>query len=76
MDIDHKYDAAGGRFEHHQRGGAETHSNGIPYSSFGLVWQEYGLSLCQHEQAVVNAVDAQRIFLRFIVSVSREIHAE
>ena len=127
VDVGHEYDAARGRFDHHQRGGAGARSNGIPYSSFGLVWQEYGPRLCQHDQAVVNAVDvqlvsvidaidcgyvlkgesgvslsktislfnptwqepsefdacfneavafAQRILLRFIASVSSEIHAE
>lgn len=61
VDVGHEYDAARGRFDHHQRGGAGARDNGIPYSSFGLVWQEYGPSLCQHDQAVVNAVDAQLV---------------
>ena len=27
------------RFDHHQMGGAGTRANGVPYSSFGLVWR-------------------------------------
>ena len=61
VDVGHEYDAARGRFDHHQRGGAGARDNGIPYSSFGLVWQEYGLRLCQDEQAMVDAVDAQLV---------------
>jgi uncharacterized UPF0160 family protein len=34
-----------GRFDHHQRDGGGEH-NGIPYSSFGLVWKYFGLELC------------------------------
>lgn len=44
-----------GRFDHHQEGGAGTRPNGVPYSSFGLVWREYGEILCG------DAVSAQRI---------------
>ena len=33
------------RFDHHQEGGAGLRENGIPYSSFGLVWQKFGEQL-------------------------------
>jgi len=46
-----------GRFDHHQRGGAGQRENGIPYSSFGLVWQVYGLEICQGDQKVADALD-------------------
>jgi uncharacterized UPF0160 family protein len=58
IDVGGEYDADAGRFDHHQRGGAGQRENGIPYSSFGLVWQKYGLEICQGNQAVANSVDA------------------
>lgn len=35
------------RFDHHQRGGAGERENGVPYSSFGLVWKRYGSRVCR-----------------------------
>lgn len=46
VDVGGEYDSARGRFDHHQIGGAGKRENGIPYSSFGLVWKEYGEKLC------------------------------
>lgn len=42
VDVGGVYDSAAGRFDHHQEGGAGARENGIPYSSFGLVWKEFG----------------------------------
>jgi len=58
IDVGGEYDPDAGRFDHHQRGGAGERENGIPYSSFGLIWQKYGLEICQGNQGVANAVDA------------------
>ena len=58
LDVGGEYDPETGRFDHHQRGGAGTRENGIPYSSFGLIWQKYGLEICQGNQEVANSVDA------------------
>ncbi|MDQ7017355.1 MAG: MYG1 family protein [Gammaproteobacteria bacterium] len=58
VDVGGEYDPETGRFDHHQRGGAGERENGIPYSSFGLIWQKYGLELCEGNQKVANAVDA------------------
>ena len=58
IDVGEEHDPDAGRFDHHQRGGAGKRENGIPYSSFGLVWQKYGLAICQDNQEVANAVDA------------------
>jgi len=58
IDVGGKYDPDTDRFDHHQRGGAGERENGIPYSSFGLIWQKYGLQICQGNQDVANAVDA------------------
>ena len=57
IDVGGEYDPDTDRFDHHQRGGAGERENGIPYSSFGLIWQKYGLEICQGNQDVVNAVD-------------------
>ncbi|PCI58340.1 MAG: metal-dependent hydrolase [Gammaproteobacteria bacterium] len=57
IDVGGEYNADSGRFDHHQRGGAGERENGIPYSSFGLIWQKYGLAICQDNQEVANAVD-------------------
>jgi uncharacterized UPF0160 family protein len=57
IDVGGEYDPDAGRFDHHQRGGAGERDNGIPYSSFGLVWQKYGLEICGGNQEVANAVD-------------------
>jgi uncharacterized UPF0160 family protein len=58
IDVGGEYDADRDRFDHHQRGGAGERENGIPYSSFGLIWQKYGVEICQGKQDVANAVDA------------------
>lgn len=57
IDVGGIYDADIGRFDHHQRGGAGERENGIPYSSFGLIWQKYGLEICQYNQDVANSID-------------------
>lgn len=44
------------RFDHHQLEYSEARENGIPYSSFGLVWRELGVALCG-SVAAANRVD-------------------
>lgn len=61
IDVGSEHDANSGRFDHHQRGGAGKRDNGIPYSSFGLIWQKYGLTICENNQDVANAVDADLV---------------
>ena len=61
IDVGGEYDADAGRFDHHQRGGAGERENGIPYSSFGLIWQKYGLEICAGNQKVADAVDASLV---------------
>lgn len=46
VDVGLEYDPSRDRFDHHQEGGAGVRENGIPYSSFGLVWKEYGAEVC------------------------------
>jgi len=58
IDVGGEYDPETGRFDHHQRGGAGERESGIPYSSFGLIWQKYGVEICHGNQEIANAVDA------------------
>ena len=58
IDVGGEHDPDTDRFDHHQRGGAGERENGIPYSSFGLIWQKYGSEICQGNQDVANAVDS------------------
>ena len=58
IDVGGEHDAATDRFDHHQRGGAGERDNGVPYSSFGLIWQKYGLAICNDNQELANAIDA------------------
>jgi len=58
LDVGGIYDAEAGRFDHHQRGGAGERENGIPYSSFGLIWKQYGLQICAGNQDLAKSVDA------------------
>jgi uncharacterized UPF0160 family protein len=58
IDVGGEYNPDTGRFDHHQRGGAGERENGIPYSSFGLIWQKYGLEICEGNQEVADSVDA------------------
>ena len=61
IDVGGEYDPDKGRFDHHQRGGAGERENGIPYSSFGLIWKKYGLAICKENQDVANAVDSDLV---------------
>ena len=45
------YDIGGGAYDHHQRGGNGTRENGVPYSSAGLVWRDFGRQLVSCDEA-------------------------
>lgn len=36
------YDIGGGKFDHHQGNSNRVRKNGVPYSSAGLIWREFG----------------------------------
>src|ERR1700743_3805913 len=55
-DVGKVYDPALGRFDHHQAQ-AGKRENGIIYSSFGLLWREYGLQYCGDDKAVWDVID-------------------
>jgi uncharacterized UPF0160 family protein len=65
IDVGGKNNAAGGDYDHHQKGGAGNRENGIPYASFGLVWKQYGARVCGClevarfvEERLVQVIDA------------------
>ena len=58
VDVGGEHDEDTDRFDHHQRGGAGERDNGIPYSSFGLIWKKYGVEICQGDKDVAKAVDS------------------
>lgn len=53
------FDIGGGEFDHHFEG-APVRPNGVPYSSFGLLWERFGRSLFQTETSF-QKVDEQLI---------------
>lgn len=65
FDVGGVYDPSTKRFDHHQKDHPDARENGVKYSSFGLVWREYGERLAgsaaaaQHvDEALVQAIDA------------------
>ena len=51
LDVGGIYDPEKKRFDHHQKEGAGTHKNGVPYASFGLIWKHYAKEICSKEVA-------------------------
>ncbi|MDD5328651.1 MAG: MYG1 family protein [Sulfuricella sp.] len=65
FDVGRVFDPAACRFDHHQLEYREARDNGIPFSSFGLIWRELGVELCGSAAAagrvdhwLVQGVDA------------------
>jgi uncharacterized UPF0160 family protein len=46
VDVGGEYNTEDNSFDHHQEGGAGERENGVPYSSFGLIWKKFGEELC------------------------------
>ena len=64
-DVGGEYNPDQNIFDHHQKGGAGTRDNGIPYAAFGLVWKKYGEQICgskiiadQLDKRLVQPIDA------------------
>jgi uncharacterized UPF0160 family protein len=64
IDVGGKYDASTKRFDHHQNG-VPKRDNKVPYSAFGLVWDDIGEEVCGSasvakalEEKLVYAIDA------------------
>lgn len=60
FDVGRVFDPATCRFDHHQLEYTEARENGIPYSSFGLIWRELGAALCG-SAAAANRVDVSLV---------------
>lgn len=65
LDVGNEYDPTRNRFDHHQESFTETRVNGVPYASFGLLWKEFGESICGNkavaeviDQTLVTSIDA------------------
>jgi uncharacterized UPF0160 family protein len=69
---DYTYDVGGennpekNKFDHHQKGGGGKRDNGIPYSSFGLIWKKFGEEICGSKEVsdlidlnIVQSIDAK-----------------
>ena len=54
VDVGDVYDAEKHRYDHHQKGGAGVRENGVPYSSFGLIWKHFGEELCGSSSAALH----------------------
>jgi uncharacterized UPF0160 family protein len=61
VDVGMRSDPATGDFDHHQQGGAGARPNGIPYASFGLVWQAFGPDCSGGDPAVAARVDRRLV---------------
>jgi uncharacterized UPF0160 family protein len=61
VDVGFRYDPETGDFDHHQREFDRVRANGIGYASFGLVWREYGVRVCEGDEEVADAVDASLV---------------
>jgi uncharacterized UPF0160 family protein len=65
VDVGGHYNHFEKMYDHHQKAGAGTRPNGIPYASFGLIWKHYGGELTQSlelahkiDETLVQPIDA------------------
>jgi uncharacterized UPF0160 family protein len=58
VDVGFRNDPSSGDFDHHQREFDGARENGIRYASFGLIWREFGVRVCDGDPEVADAVDA------------------
>jgi uncharacterized UPF0160 family protein len=59
FDVGGIYDAEMNRFDHHQKEGAGHRENGIPYSSFGLIWKHFGMEICDGDGGAWKIIDTK-----------------
>jgi len=66
VDVGRIYDPVKNRFDHHQKEGKGERANGIPFSSFGMVWDKYGKEISgsqeiadRIERSLVMPIDAR-----------------
>ena len=80
-DVGGVYDAEKNYFDHHQKGGAGGRENGIPYSSFGLVWKKFGENLCgskrlakKIDRKLVQSIDAMDNGIEIYKIIYKDVH--
>jgi uncharacterized UPF0160 family protein len=61
VDVGFRHDPATGDYDHHQREFDAVRANGIRYASFGLIWREFGVRVCEGDDEVADAVDASLV---------------
>jgi uncharacterized UPF0160 family protein len=61
IDVGFRYDPSTGDYDHHQREFDGARPNGIRYASFGLIWQAFGVQVCDGDAEVAEAVDASLV---------------
>ncbi len=61
FDVGGKYDPETLRFDHHQTPGPASR-NGIPYSSFGLIWKHFGMELCNQNEYIWSDIEKRVVF--------------
>ncbi len=70
VDVGGEWDAARGRFDHHQKGFTGARASGVVYASAGLVWTAHGPALVERlfglqdaalAQSVADALDQQLV---------------
>jgi uncharacterized UPF0160 family protein len=61
VDVGFRYNPSTGDFDHHQRDFDGVRDNDVRYASFGLIWREYGVRVCDGDQEVADAVDASLV---------------
>lgn len=61
-------------FDHHQMNGAGEREDGYPYASFGLIWNKYGLKLCDNNQEIVDRIDSS--FVKYIDAIDNGYNPE
>lgn len=59
-DVGGIYNEEKNRFDHHQKEGGGVRPDGIPYSSFGLVWKKFGEQICGSKE-VANRIDKKLV---------------
>ncbi len=75
FDVGGVCDPENGRYDHHQRGGAGTRSNGVPYAAAGLIWRRYGFEFCERYAAKYGIADTEALELAVDESVIQGIDA-
>lgn len=80
VDVGNIYDPSVNHFDHHQKEGAGSRANGIPYASTGLVWKKYGEILsgdrdiaAKIDQKIIQVLDADDTGVQYYKNILDDI---